>query len=133
MEPITSDGYGFFPPSSAQYSEVMQNCAGRFQVQPRPFWMATSFGVGRDYSRYLSNVIFMENSKDPWHVGTTTIDDVGGLGGSVTRVVAEGGAHHQDLRFSSEWDAEAVHEARRYERATVRGWLGRSPVPQVRL
>ena len=86
--------------------------------------MPTAFGVGKDYSRYLTNTIFAENSKDPWHVGTSTIDATGGLDGTVTRFVALGGAHHQDLRFSSQWDAPAVHEARRYEKATVRKWLG---------
>ena len=126
MEPITSDGYGFFPPSSAQYSEVMQNCAERFQVQPRPFWMATSFGVGRDYSRHLSNVIFMENSKDPWHVGTATIPPITGIGGSVRRHLAVGGAHHQDLRFASRLDAPGVVQARLLTEETVRGWLGRT-------
>ena len=62
-------------------------------------------------------------SKDPWHVGTASIGAVGGVNSSVTRVLTKGGAHHQDLRFSSRFDSDDVHKARAYELATIRSWL----------
>ena len=46
-----------------------------------------------------------------------------GVDGSVVRLVAEGGAHHQDLRFSSELDAPDVHRARAAARAHMTRWL----------
>jgi hypothetical protein len=59
----------------------------------------------------------------PWHVGTNSIAGVGGINHSVTRHIAVGGAHHQDLRFSSEWDAPGVHAARETERMAIENWL----------
>ena len=41
----------------------------------------------------------------------------------VYRRLAAGGAHHQDLRFSSEHDAPAVASMRAEELAVVRSWL----------
>jgi len=122
LEPITSNGYGFYPEADSQLSEVVANCVRRFQVQPRPSWMPLAFGRGHDY-RLFSNIIFMENEKDPWHVGTATISAVGGVNGTVTRIVSKGGAHHQDLRFSSPYDTEDVHKARAYEKSTIQKWL----------
>lgn len=65
----------------------------------------------------------MENDKDPWHVGTASVPPQTGVGGTVSRIVASGGAHHQDLRFSSPLDAPDVRRARAYERDAMRSWL----------
>jgi hypothetical protein len=46
LEPITSDGYGFYPESTGQLSEVEQSCEATFDVRPRPFWMETAYGIG---------------------------------------------------------------------------------------
>ena len=73
--------------------------------------------------RHASNLVFMENDKDPWHVGTRTVPPVGGVNGTVTRTLAVGGAHHQDLRFSSALDAPDVTRARAFERERMRAWL----------
>mmetsp|Transcript_13113 Transcript_13113/g.15640 ORF Transcript_13113/g.15640 Transcript_13113/m.15640 type:complete len:330 (-) Transcript_13113:121-1110(-) len=128
MEPITSDGYGFYPPGNPKQSnEIAQQCAKLFNVEPRPYWMPKAFGRGSYYSSTngLSNVLFIENSKDPWHVGTSTVTN-GGVDGSVVRFLAQGGAHHQDLRFSSEYDAIDVHRARELALSTVKQWLNLS-------
>ena len=82
-----------------------------------------AFGAGQDFGHVASNIVFMENDKDPWHVGTRTVPVRGGRDGSVTRTVAKGGAHHQDLRFSSHLDALDVQRARAFERAQLRRWL----------
>jgi len=123
LEPITSDGYGFYPEDRSQVRQVESNCAARFGVRPRPFWMPLAFGIGSDYSTHMSNIIFMENEKDPWHVGTVSIPPVGGFNSTVVRMLTEGGAHHQDLRFSSEYDSDGVKKARLFERETVQAWL----------
>jgi hypothetical protein len=94
--------------------------------------MADSFGRGADYAQ-LSNIFFIENEKDPWHVGTDTVASAGGVNGSVRRIVAAGGAHHQDLRFSSEYDAADVSAARKAEREAMRGWLARgAPIGEAK-
>ena len=51
---------------------------------------------------------------------------VGGVNGSVVRIVAKGGGHHQDLRFSSTLDAPDVHRARARARQLMERWLGRT-------
>ena len=58
-------------------------------------------------------------------MGTRTVAPRGGVNGSVTRMLTKGGAHHQELRFSSKLDAPGVHEARAYERAQILAWLAR--------
>ena len=123
LEPITSDGFGFYPPAGTQLPEVEANCRRLFGVEPRPRWMRLAFGNGADAFHTSSNLVFMENDKDPWHVGTRTVPARGGLDGSVTRMVAKGGAHHQDLRFSSPLDAPDVQRARAFERAQIWHWL----------
>ena len=126
LEPITSDGFGFYPERGArQRAELSANCAARFGgVRPRPGWMGLAFGLGADY-RHHSRILFVENDKDPWHVGTSSVADTGGVNGSVTRMVAIGGAHHQDLRSFSPLDAPGVRMARQFERSRMLAWLGR--------
>ena len=122
LEPLTSDGFGFFPPSDAQLAETAALCRERFGVAPRPGWLALTFGRAAAFAQ-ASNIVFAENDKDPWHVGTRTVPPEGGVNGSVVRFVATGGAHHQDLRFSSPYDAPDVHRARAYERRAIQKWL----------
>ena len=101
----------------------MHNCQTRFGVEPRPWWLPLSFGVGADLAKYGSNILFVENDKDPWHVGTASLPAKGGVGGSVRRVVFKGGAHHQEFRFSSQFDSAGVAAARQMERETFSEWL----------
>jgi dipeptidyl-peptidase-2 len=63
IEPITSDGYGFYPEQDSQIAEVEASCARMFGVDARPNDMIMSLGRGPDLM-HLSNVVFMENSKD---------------------------------------------------------------------
>ena len=122
LEPLTSNGYGFYPQASSQVNEMEKLCAARYSVQPRAKWMGVAYGLGADF-RHASNLVFMENEKDPWHVGTSSIAARGGVNGTVTRTLAKGGAHHQDLRSSSPLDAPEVKAARAFERAEMHAWL----------
>jgi dipeptidyl-peptidase-2 len=63
IEPITSDGYGFYPEQDSQVREVEASCARMFGVLARPLDLVVSLGRGADW-HHVSNVIFMENSKD---------------------------------------------------------------------
>lgn len=62
IEPITSDGYGFYPEQDYQIPEVEASCARMFDVEPR-YDLIVSLGRGPDWM-HVSNVVFMENSKD---------------------------------------------------------------------
>jgi pimeloyl-ACP methyl ester carboxylesterase len=122
LEPITSDGYGFYPPDDGKQTEdVIERCYDMFKVRARPDWMGLSFARGKDASRYLTNTVLMENSFDPWHVGTESIEENKANG--LYKHYAEGGAHHQDLRFRSEEDSEGVLGARAFEREVITGWI----------
>ena len=50
LEPITSDGYGFYPPDDAQLPGLIENCQERFGVSPRMTWLAESMGTSKDYT-----------------------------------------------------------------------------------
>ena len=63
IEPITSDGYGFYPEQDSQIQEVEASCQKMFGVVARPQDLALSFGRGADWM-HASNIVFMENSKD---------------------------------------------------------------------
>ena len=76
--------------------------------------------MGADY-RHHSRILFVENEKDPWHVGTASVSPVTGVGGTVHRHVSIGGAHHQELRFASPLDTPGMVGARRLIEKTERG------------
>ena len=63
----------------------------------------------------------MENSRDPWRVGTSSIDENRDNG--LYKCTAEGGAHHQDFRFEDVLDSEGVKNARRFESNVIREWI----------
>ena len=63
IEPITSNGYGFYPEQDYQIPEVEASCARMFNVTSRPDDIIMSLGRGPDWM-HVSNVVFMENSKD---------------------------------------------------------------------
>ena len=122
LEPITSDGFGFFPPTDGEEtSEVVKNCHKRFGVFPRPTDIMLSFGIGEDITKSYTNVLFAENQKDPWHVGSSMFEANEDRG--IYKIMGDG-AHHQDLRFASELDGEGVLKVRELERKVIRKWLG---------
>ena len=70
LEPLTSDGDGFYTTADDQVGQLAAACALRFDgVRGRPGWMRASFGDGVDLARALTNVFFSDGEKDPWHVG----------------------------------------------------------------
>lgn len=121
LEPITSDGYGFYPPDGSQLPSLFERCGEVFGVTPRPSWLSDSFGTSPADNRYLNNTIISENGKDPWRVGTAGIE--GNKRNGLHVLLAAGGAHHQDLRFEDDRDGEGVKEARRAEKDIIKGWL----------
>ena len=64
LEPISSDGFGFFPPADGdEAGRLARNCARIFGAETRPRWLPLSFGGGEAMGRTLTNVFFGENDK----------------------------------------------------------------------
>ncbi len=129
LEPLTSNGDGFFVEDDAQITQVEAACREQFPgVVTRPNWMVDSFGNGVQLVKATHNIIFSDGEKDPWRVGGVP-DDAEDLGdGSVVHLLIEGGAHHQDLRFANDMDPETVTAAKKWESDTIAGWLKNASV-----
>ena len=106
----------------SRYNELRRHCIPRqlnfFFNSANTIFCATRFAHCR---QYLTNTIISENSKDPWHVGTQSIEE--NKRNELYKIWGEGGAHHQDLRFEDDRDSGGVKEARRREKAIIKEWL----------
>ncbi|KAK7233829.1 dipeptidyl-peptidase [Aureococcus anophagefferens] len=128
LEPLTSDGFGFFVPQSPALAEVEAACVrDRFGVAPRPDWLRQSFGDGAQLAASLRNVVFTDGDKDPWRVGGVP-GDARALSrdGSVVHVLIADAAHHQDLFASDPADSPGVVAARVLEFEHVSRWVARA-------
>ena len=67
LEPLTSDGNGFYVETSSQIKEVEATCKQRYgsMANTRPLWMLRSFGNGEDIVKHTTNIIFSDGDKDP--------------------------------------------------------------------
>ena len=94
MEPLTSDGNGFFVPDPTLVPKIEEACKQEFQAITRPNWMRESFGNGRQIVESTHNIIFSDGEKDPWRVGgvPNNAEEIGD--GSVVHIFVEDGAHH---------------------------------------
>ncbi|GAB2300736.1 hypothetical protein Dimus_034773 [Dionaea muscipula] len=112
-----------FPASKYNYSDQDTYCKSAFGVGPRPHWITTEYG-GRDIKRVLrrygSNIIFFNGMRDPWSGGGVLND----ISDSIIAIVAKEGAHHVDLRFSSNEDPDWLRQVRRTEAQIISEWLG---------
>ena len=128
LEPLTSDGFGFFVPQSPEaLAEVEAACRDHFGVAPRPDWLRRSFGDGPQLAASLRNVVFTDGDKDPWRVGGVP-GDARALSrdGSVVHVLIADAAHHQDLFASDPADSPGVVAARVLEFEHVSRWVARA-------
>ena len=124
LEPLTSDGDGFYVPPPNLVPSVEAACQAQFPgVVTRAGWLLEAYGDGTDIVRNTKNVIFSDGEKDPWRVGgvPTNASKIGD--GSVIHILIEGGAHHQDLRFSDPQDPPGVTSAKARERALILQWI----------
>jgi dipeptidyl-peptidase-2 len=121
LEPITSDGLGFYPPADGEDTDRMiRRCREEFGVLADPAEMGVRYGRGRDYTEHLTNTLLVENSRDPWRVGTESVGENRERG--LYKFMAEGGAHHQDLRFERAAACAGVTAAWRFESVVITGW-----------
>eukprot|EP00037_Helgoeca_nana_P010846 m.96299 g.96299 ORF g.96299 m.96299 type:complete len:540 (-) comp20459_c1_seq3:129-1748(-) len=126
LEPLTSDGDGFFVPREDQIPEIEAACRRSFsRVTPRIHWTERSYGNGIQLARNLRNVLFSDGDKDPWRVGGMPENTSAySLDHSVSRLLIREAAHHQDLRFADAADSRELIAARATEARAIRGWLG---------
>ncbi|XAR64743.1 Lysosomal Pro-Xaa carboxypeptidase [Bertholletia excelsa] len=111
-----------FPESEWNYDARASFCKDNYDVVPRPTWITTEYGghdIGRVLKRFGSNIIFFNGLRDPWSGGGVLKN----ISESIVAIVAEKGAHHVDLRFSTNEDPEWLRDVRRREVEIIDKWL----------
>ena len=64
LEPLTSNGNGFFvPQTDTDVEEVVAACRDRFGVEPRQLWLEQAFGNGAQLVANIKNTIFSDGDK----------------------------------------------------------------------
>ena len=69
----------------------------------------------------LTNVIWSNGKRDPWHGGGFLREEDARPGGAV--IVMEHTAHHQDLRLPHPADPQELVEVRGIEARLIEAWL----------
>ncbi|KAG2408502.1 uncharacterized protein HKW66_Vig0033240 [Vigna angularis] len=111
-----------FPPYEYNYTSVKEECWNDFGVKPRPKWITTEFGghdIHTTLKKFGSNIIFSNGLLDPWSGGSVLQN----ISESVVSLVTEEGAHHIDLRPSTQNDPRWLVEQRETEIKLIEGWI----------
>ncbi|KAH7554125.1 hypothetical protein JRO89_XS12G0116700 [Xanthoceras sorbifolium] len=111
-----------FPASEWDYNGRASFCKNLFDIEPRPNWITTEFGghdIERLLKRFASNIIFFNGLRDPWSGGGVLKN----ISNTIISIVAEEGAHHVDLRFSSREDPKWLQDVRRREMEIIGKWI----------
>jgi len=121
LETLTSDGFGFYPPTDAQVKEVTAACESRYGVTPRPEWLPLSLGAS---DLRVGQLLFTDGEKDPWHTGAPRLDP--SLNLDIVHHMIPGAAHHEDLRFDPPNPRPAVVAAKKLARQSIRRWVAQA-------
>ncbi|KAJ4714660.1 Lysosomal Pro-X carboxypeptidase [Melia azedarach] len=121
--PMSSNRYAsMFPTYDYNYSSYKEECWNDFKVIPRPQWITTEFG-GHDINTVLkhfgSNIIFSNGLLDPWS-GYSVLQNISE---TIIALVTDEGAHHLDLRPSTDEDPDWLKEQRAAEIKLIEGWI----------
>ncbi|OAY68101.1 Lysosomal Pro-X carboxypeptidase [Ananas comosus] len=112
-----------FPPSRYNFTEQVADCQESNEgIPPKPHWITTEFGgfdIKRTLKRFGSNIIFFNGLRDPWSGGGV----LESLSESLIAIAAHKGAHHVDLRFSTNEDPKWLTEIREKEVQIIKKWL----------
>ncbi|KAI3471783.1 hypothetical protein Pfo_028436 [Paulownia fortunei] len=115
-----------FPASNYSYNDRVEFCNYKYNIEPRPSWIPTEFGahhIHRVLKRFGSNIIFfnvMHYQPDFNILDGRVLKDISK---SVVAIVAKEGAHHVDLRFSTNEDPEWLQDVRKREVHIISKWL----------
>ncbi|CAN6374142.1 unnamed protein product [Urochloa humidicola] len=110
------------PPWPFNFTDVVASCRNATGLPPRPYWIETEFGgydIGNVLKRSASNIIFFNGLRDPWSTGGV----LKSISDSIIALVEPKGAHHVDLRFSSEDDPDWLKKVRAKETRIIARWL----------
>ncbi|GLU20176.1 hypothetical protein SLE2022_363880 [Rubroshorea leprosula] len=123
VTPLASDpDKSMYPAISYNYSSYQEKCWKNFRVIPRPRWITTEFG-GHDIEHILknfgSNIIFSNGLLDPLSGGSVLKN----ISQTIVALVTKEGAHHIDLRASTQEDPDWLVEQRASEIKLIKGWL----------
>ncbi|GAY50149.1 hypothetical protein CUMW_124500 [Citrus unshiu] len=122
MPMSSSRDKSMFPAYDYNYSSFQEECWNDFNVIPRPRWITTEFG-GHDIKSVLklfgSNIIFSNGLLDPWSGGSVLQN----LSETIVALVTEEGAHHLDLRPSTNEDPDWLKKQRETEIKLIEGWI----------
>lgn len=122
MPMSSSQESSMFPPYEYNYTSFQGECLKNFGVKPRPKWITTEFG-GHDIhdtlKKFGSNIIFSNGLLDPWSGGSVLQN----ISESVVSLVTEEGAHHIDLRPSTQDDPDWLVELRETEIKLIESWI----------
>jgi len=102
-------------------------CAEYYGVAPRMGWLAEVFSGqygATGAASMLTNVIWSNGKRDPWHGGGFLEQSDAVQGGAV--IVMETTAHHQDLRAPCAGDPPEMMAARAKEEAIIRSWIAQA-------
>ncbi|KAI4300525.1 hypothetical protein L6164_033894 [Bauhinia variegata] len=111
-----------FGASTWEYKSRATYCEAVYGIEPRPFWITTEFGghsIEVVLKRFGSNIIFFNGLRDPWSAGGVLKN----ISDTIIAIVAKEGAHHVDLRFSSEEDPEWLKHVRQQEVDIISSWI----------
>lgn len=123
MPMSSSRDTSMFPAYDFNLSAYQEQCWKDFGVRPRPRWITTEFGghdIKADLERFGSNIIFSNGLLDPWSGGGVLQN----ISESIVALVAPEGAHHIDLRASTNEDPDWLVDLRATEIKLIKGWIG---------
>jgi pimeloyl-ACP methyl ester carboxylesterase len=98
-------------------------CESYYGLSPRLDWLETwggGYGLADSVSS-LTNIIWSNGRRDPWHGGGFLRASDARPGGAV--IVMDHTAHHQDLRLPHPADPPELVAARLQEEALIRSWI----------
>ncbi|PKA57039.1 putative serine protease EDA2 [Apostasia shenzhenica] len=120
--PTSRSKESMFPAYSFNYTGYAAQCFQSYGVRPRPTWVTTEFGghdIGTVLKKFGSNIIFSNGLLDPWSGGGVLQN----ISHSIVALVTELGAHHIDLRASTEDDPKWLVEVREAEINLIKSWI----------
>ncbi|KAL1416917.1 hypothetical protein MTO96_027412 [Rhipicephalus appendiculatus] len=125
--PTCSDGVtDMFYPRVWNSTQFAQKCERRFGVRPDFYRGVMSFG-GRNIGS-ASNIVFSHGDLDPWSsVGIRVSPSE-----ELPVIMIPGGAHHSDLRFSTDSDPASLRASRELEKAHVLRWLEKAAISEAK-
>lgn len=111
-----------FPPYDWDLDGFVDSCSETYGVESRPNWITTNYG-GKSIKDVLknfgSNIVFSNGLLDPWSGGGVLEN----ISSSIVALVAPEGAHHLDLRASTDIDPDWLIEQRTTEVEHIAKWI----------